>query len=320
MASAPIGIVGKLPALADFVRLGASSELFQSLLTWLLDAVQRSTSTRRDWLEAVAPGRVDALVYRQRGGTSVLAGALSPSADSVGRRFPVAAAAELPLPPEFLEHPEVLPLLLERVWAITGGLVHDLQSLDRASVEAGRFGVEMELSGADALETYRTWTKEIATLDFVELVFDGAIDRAARALALAQEAVRPYRGVENPDTPLSLRLPLGRAGGAAVCFWLDVVKRLAGWRHTVPSFFWSHDGEQGALLLHLGRPPTVALAELWLPSGRCDEVCDLILPDSGAWHTESIDVWQGVLGEPQDCVSDLLRVAEGGGPRPVRVG
>ncbi len=40
-------------------------------------------------------------------------------------------------------------------------------------------------------------------------------------------------------SPLSLRLPLGQAGGAALCFCSDLARRFLGWRATVPSFFWS---------------------------------------------------------------------------------
>jgi type VI secretion system ImpM family protein len=310
MAGAPIAILGKLPALPDFVRLGAGSPAFQGLFAWLLDAVQQASAVRRDWLDAVPVATVDAMVYRELGASSLLAGAIAPSADRAGRRFPIVTASELRLVPAMAQHPEVLPLVLERLWAVTGALVQEMQALDRGDVEASQPSVEVDTDIAAALQTYRGWTDELELEDFLELVFDADLERAARAIALVEEAVHPYRGIEGPDTPLSVRLPLGQSGGATVCFWLDLVKRLAGWRATVPSFFWSHDGAAGALLLHLGRVPAVALSELWLPTAGCEQVCDLVLPGARDWHTDRVDYWGGQLGQPGHSLSDLLRAAE----------
>jgi len=248
------------------------------------------------------------MCYRGRRGNTVLGGALAPSVDQAGRRFPIAAASELVLDAELTEHAEVLPLVLESVWAVTGQLVLELQQVDRATIDSSALEVEVEVSIGEAVSTYRTWTDELELGDFIELVFGGDRARAAGALALTEEAVLPYQRVENPDTPLSLRLPLGQAGGAAVCFWLDLIERLTGWHRTVPSFFWSHDGDSGALLLHLGRVPPVALCELWLPTGTCDEVCDLVLPSAG-WTSPGVSRWQRIIGEPGLAVSDLLRSA-----------
>lgn len=306
MASVDIGLIGKLPASADFLRVRAHSELFERLLTWLIDGTEQATAARRDPPEGGAAGSVQAMVYPARGGATLLAGALAPSSDRAGRRFPVVAASELRLEEAFSAHPEVLPLVLEPVWATTARLVLELPALERGALEAEHSSAELELSVAEVLPTYRRWTDELSLEDFVTLVFEGDVERAARGIALAEEAVRPYRGVEAPDTPLSLRLPLGQSGGAAVCFWLDLVRRLAGWRHTVPAFFWSHDGTSGALMLHLGKVPAVALSEIWLPSGECDEVCDLVLSGARGWHTDQVGVWERVLREPDGRVSDLL--------------
>jgi len=309
LAHAVIGLVGKLPAAADFLRMNAGSAAFQQLLGWMLDAVQGAAAARGgDWLAQVPPGAVQALCYRAPGGGSLLGGAIAPSADQVGRRFPIVAASELALDAELTEHAEVLPLVLESVWAMTSQLVLELHQLDRAGLEALPLEVDVEATVRDALAAYRGWTDEHELDDFIELVFAGDRPRAAAGLALVEESVKPYRGVENPDTPLSLRLPLGHAGGAAVCFWLDLIERLAGWHRTVPSFFWSHDGASGALLVHLGRVPPVALSELWLPTGNCDEVCDLVLP-AQLWSSPGVSRWERIIGGPNLSVSDLLQAA-----------
>src|SRR5262249_38944454 len=111
------------------------------------------------------------------------------------------------------------------------------------------------------------------------LVFGDPDMRAASGfLRVLLESIRPYRNVDRPATPLTLRLPLGASGGAAVCFWIDLVKRAALWRTTIPSFIWSHDGTSGTMLLHLGDPPKSTLAQLWMPGAERDEICNLAMP------------------------------------------
>jgi type VI secretion system protein ImpM len=310
MSPGAVGVVGKLPAFADFVRLGAQAKLFEDLLTWLVDGTERSAALRRDALALIGAGPLHAFVYRAGAGSSFLAGVLGPSSDQAGRCFPSAVAAELPVSPALLQEPGVLPILLERIWAVTGQVATELQTQDRETILAAPgWQVDMEASPTQALATYRAWTEELPVQELLDLVFAGDVAAAARAIALTEEAVRPYRGIEEPSTPLSLRLPLGEYGGAAVCFWIDVVRRLLGWRRTLPSFFWCHDGSSGVLMLHLGQVSVRAFAELWFPTGACDEVCDLALPGSGTWHNARVAVWQELLLRPGLVLCELLDAA-----------
>jgi hypothetical protein len=287
------------------LRIGAQTEAFQALLGWLIDGVQRAALRAEG---QGATGSVLAFCYRNRKGTTALAGALAPSLDQAGRRFPIAAASELSLDAELSQHPEALPLVLESVWATTAQLVVDLQAVDRAALDTVPLHADVDVDVPAALDAYRRWTRDLELDDFVALVFDDDAARAAAALALTADAVAPYVGVESPDTPLALRLPLGQAGGAAVCFWLDLIVRLTGWRRTVPSFFWFHDGASGALLLHLGRVPPGAFSELWLPTSASDEVCDLVAPER-SFRSPQASRWERIIGEPDQAVSDLLRAA-----------
>jgi type VI secretion system ImpM family protein len=306
---APLGLVGKLPASADFLRIRAQAEVFQSLLGWLVDGVQSAAARGHSYApDSPGEGGVLAMCYRSRKGTSALGGALAPSRDQAGRRFPIAAASELLLDADLNQHPETLPLVLESVWAVSSQLVTELQALDRAALESAPLQVDVDVDVHAALAAYRGWTRDLELDDFIALVFDGDPSHAASALALVEDAVAPYVAIENPDTPLALRLPLGQAGGAAVCFWLDLIVRLTGWRRTVPSFFWSHDGASGALMLHLGRVPPAVLSELWLPTGRSDEVCDLVAPER-SFRSPQTSRWERIIGDPNQAVADLLRAA-----------
>lgn len=310
MPRAPIGLVGKLPASADFLRIQAHTEVFQALLGWLVDGVQNAAGRGRShaFAPVSAQSGLRAMCYKSRTGSTALGGALAPSVDQAGRRFPIAAASELLLDADVSQHPEVLPLVLEAVWAATSQLVVELQEVDRATLDAVPLHVDIDVDVHAALAAYRGWTRDLDVDELIALVFEGDVAHAALVLGSAEDAVSPYVGVEYPDTPLALRLPLGQAGGAAVCFWLDLVVRLTGWRRTVPSFFWSHDGAAGALMLHLGRVPPAVLPELWLPTGKSDEVCDLVSPDR-SFRSPHTSRWQRILAEPGQPVADLLRAA-----------
>ncbi len=310
MTERAVGVVGKLPGWADFVRLGARGEAFEQLLRWLVSGVELAAASPRSEFARLSEGSARAFVYGASGGR-LLCGALAPSCDSVGRCVPVAAAVELEADAALGRHPELLPIVLEEAWAKTDEIVAELQQVSRAEASE-RWTLPLELSLASAGETYESWTREIAVGDFLELVFGEDAARAPAVLAFVADAAAPYRGVEAPETALSLRLPLGESGGAAVCFWLDFLRRLTRWRRTVPSFFWSHDGSSGVLMLHMGRAPESALPELWLPSGACDDVCDLVPRDSPAWQSDRAPAWAGVLGQPGRSLAALLEAADFG--------
>jgi hypothetical protein len=224
---------------------------------------------------------------------------------------PVAAAVAIEADAALGRHPELLPIVLEQAWAEADEIVVALRRASRGEANES-WTLPLELALAGAAETYESWTREIAVGDFLELVFGEDSARAPAVLAFVEDAAAPYRGVEAPDTALSLRLPLGESGGAAVCFWLDLLRRLTRWRRTVPSFFWSHDGSSGVLMLHLGRAPESVLPELWLPSGACDDVCDLVPRDSPAWQSERAGAWAGALGQPGRSLAALLEAADFG--------
>jgi len=233
-----------------------------------------------DWPECFARGAVHGFVFRAPGSMpgELLCGALAPSRDQSGRQFPLALATPLRLPPELLARPELLPFLLEGVWGDTTRVLLDVLTTGEPD-PATHFKVELTTDLAEAAVLYDDWA---ARLPLVELwaLLGPAFNEPESALRLLLETLRPVRGEECPKTTLSLRLPLGLASGLGLCFWLDVVRRSLCWQRTIPSLFWSHDGNDGAVMLPLGETPQATLAELWLPTGRRDDIADLTLPAS----------------------------------------
>lgn len=275
-----LGLFGKLPTANDFVRLCADGEPFESLDRWLVACTEWAHHHGGDaWRRAFAVGASYAFVYQapQQKPPTLLVGVLGPSTDGAGRQFPLCVAAPYVGAAASFARPELLPVVFEALWQKTSNTLSDCRGLAPASLPGSLGPSDVELCPLDEAEaTYRDWTEKLAPQELWTLLYGpGFGEQPILTLRVLAEALRPHRGVERPTTPLSVWLPLGQTAGASVCVWLDIIKRLAGWRKTVPNLFWSHNGTDGRLLLHLGNPPPSTLGELWLPSGTRDEIFDV---------------------------------------------
>lgn len=284
-AAGPTGAVGKLPARAEYLPV-PSGPGFADFDAWLSHAMDwASAAAGPNWPEHFARGAMHGFVFRPRTDTVgvVLCGAIAPSCDKAGRQFPLALAAPLHLEGELMARPELLPLCLESVWAQMTPALADLMN-ERSPSDVA---LPVVVPGSDAdlqpvASSYDRWVSELPLTELWTFLGSSLADPAG-TLQFLLEALRPVRGVELPKTTLSLRLPLGTAGGAGLCVWLDIVRRYAGWRTTVPGFFWSHDGSDGTALLHLGDPSKATLAELWMPNGDRNDIADLTKQVDPRW-------------------------------------
>lgn len=306
------GIVGKLPSRGEYLPVPSHAPSFAAFDAWLSTAMEwAARAAGPGWPDAFLHGALHGFAFRSDGDRSenLLCGVLSPSRDSAGRLFPLALGVPLLVAPEVTGRPELMPFVLETLWADAGGLLLDLlASPPSGTIPPPDFAPEPDAEAEQAAETYDDWAARI-TLRELWALLGPALGRPAATLRLLLEAVAPVRGVESAQTTLSLRLPLGAGSGASLCFWLDVVRRHARWHSTLPSFFWSHDGTTGAALVHLGRPPASALAELWLPTGARDEIADLTRPVDiiavEAYAPLSAEI-VAALSDPQATLAQLL--------------
>lgn len=310
-AAGAAGAVGKVPTRAEYLPVPTHAPSFAAFDAWLSQATDTALArTGATWPPAFASGAMHGFFYHWAADEpdAALCGAIAPSRDSAGRQFPLALALPLRVSAALAGRPELLPLNLEEVWAsATAGLAELLDVGDPAKVTPG-FGPSLAADVQESDELYREWTSTLPLEELWALLGMGARDPAA-TLRLLFATVSPLRGRERPATTLSLRVPLGAAGGPAVCAWLDFLRRSLGWRSTLPSFFWSHDGKDGAALLHLGSPPKITLAELWLPTGAQDEIADLTAPVSPALMEALAPLpapISGVLATPRATLADLL--------------
>ncbi len=309
------GILGKHPSRDDFIALGNRGHEFVSFDAFLTRNVEwAEAKAGSGWPNAYNGAAVQAFVYRPTAGgrATALVGAFGPSRDRAGRRFPLTVAVPLFASNDLVAAPEILPLVLEACWLSSSQWVLSLDAAPDASIRlpADSFPApEVDLD--DALSSYAAWTRGLRTSELWPSLFQGEqqVD-PTQILAVVSQTVASCRGIEQPSSPLALRLPLGAAGGAAVCFWLDWVCRIAHWKATVPSFFWSHDGERGSMLLALGNAPPCTLAELWLATGNREQICDVA---HAPWTIRVTDghptEWLRAANDGSCTVAELLHAA-----------
>ncbi len=302
-------VVGKIRAEREFLgsRAGGPFATFEAWLSENMDAA----ASNADWSKAFASAALHAFVFRVRLddlNDTVLAGAIAPSSDALGRQFPVAVLAELQSPAVIAASPELLPVLLEQFWDQSAELV--FEAAEQGSDPTARLP-HMARSLPDlatARAAYDAWLQECKVPELAALCAESSA-HFLESLAVLIHAVRPHAGCERPLTPLSFRLPLGHGGGAIVCFWLDLLRRSMAWQRTVPSFFWSADHERASLLVHLGAAPKQTLAQLWGPRENRDEFCDLVTPH--AVDTLALSLPEAVaatLATPDATLQQLLDV------------
>lgn len=268
--SPQVGIFGKLPNVGDFLHVTAGDD--QKWCEWLQRGVERaSVRLASNWSSTFDAGEASGFMMRQATG-AVVAGILKPSRDSVGRRFPLSAYVQL--------SPNDLPAVRHLVpWALNSFNhalqgVFDAGALHAHPVETAR-SLSVQRVAADHGEVqYREWLATTpATPWFEKLWGRRDVELPRYSVAMIASSLAQYVGQDHSNNPLALRLPLGGDLRAAA-FWLDLVRRIGGWKTTVPTLFW--DAAPGRhLLVQLGETKPSSFVELWAPGSDDEHVIDL---------------------------------------------
>jgi hypothetical protein len=273
-AATDAAVLGKVPWHPEFlVGSQPSPELF-AFDQWLF----RNAQSMADVTEGPSYGFL--LQLGPADSTAgAIAGVVSPSQDAAGRHYPLAVAGRVPLARDAAAHCEVLPIVLEAYWHTAVDILKEarLGPPGDGDWRLSRLLQAQTESYDTAFELYADWAERMAASRLCSL-----LGRPAKWLAEAVATMAQALGPEGGASVRSVRVPLGRAGGAALCFWLDVVRRLASWPARIPSFFWSHNEEGGDALVFIGGPGEGALTTLWTGSSLRDEVCDLTAQDHAA--------------------------------------
>lgn len=283
-AFASTGVIGKFAGHAEYLR-AHGNDAASTFDDWVGAGIDWALSRHGPaWPPRFEMGLAFGFVWpgppAARSG-AVLAGVIAPSRDSLGRQYPLAIYTRFPRP-ALAPAPHLSPLafgdFLDGAYAtLTDARSRPIDPRElEARVQSLAFTPGEELARAE--HEYGAWCQHTPLETAWAAVFPHSppLESAMQIVEALAEAVRPFRGRENPSTSLVLRLPLGQGGPAAAVLWLDVVRKICRWSATVPSAFWAAEAE--TLLVGLGAVPPSALGELWLADPDNENVYDLTTP------------------------------------------
>lgn len=299
--SAVLGF-GKVPAWPEYLRCGVRGDVAGELENWLAKASEWGATHRGDvWKDLRASFPLQ-FVLRSIHTDAVVTGVIVPSADSVGRQFPLTIAAVVPVrgagstshvaPLAFATFLEAAARELPRAAAASSpkDFASILDDLQPPTFE----------DSAEHVERYDAWA---ARKPLRELLRHGLGDAEVgpSTLHTILEATSPFRGTEAPPTALSVRLPVGPEP-FTTCFWLHVVRIACRWKDTVPGYF---AGPSDVLVQLGGTASPSALADSWAPDDRSKYVC-VPTGDTSRYATPFPEELSEVLASESAMVSDLL--------------
>jgi type VI secretion system ImpM family protein len=300
--------LGKFPGHPEFLR--TEDELGATLDAWLDAGWQGAHAVHgAEWAPAFAGGAVYGFLWRPAGKTEKVAcGVIAPSADSLGRAYPLVVGCPLPTPlitACWPFSPTAAGRLLDEAYGLMvdagstaftrDDMAHRLQELRSPTVE--------EYQAAEV--EHSAWCDEVTVSEGWQPVFahGGGLRGAGAVLEGLEEAIRPLARRERPVSSVLLRLPLGEGGSTATTLWLDIVQRIAQWKQTVPSVFWAAEG--GTLLLAIAPPGPSLIGQLWRADPHDEHVFDLSNSD-GENSSLASEVSRLVVERPDAPMSALL--------------
>lgn len=266
MQAAPSGAscFGKLPTRGDFVRANAEGRAMRELDAWMQRGVAEAKRHLGNDLAAAFEASGPMCFFLEvPNAPHALAGALRPSRDRSGRRYPFLVAVEIEKRQLDGRRIPSWPHRYEAFYRAAAALVNDaveghvaaeqvgeaLQTL-RLAYDRTPFPVDYEfrLRQAEARDLWaRTWG-------------DAEDGRKYVLLKNLTEAFAQSGSRRTSRLPSLLRIPLSRpAHGLDVSFWLETCWQLLGTPPDHSAFFWPPADEGNAELLVAASPPPPGL-------------------------------------------------------------
>lgn len=305
-----MGAYGKVPWAGDFLTLGDTSGL-GSVFAWLEEGIGLGANRGEPFKRDFDRGAQKGFVLPLEGDRRYAVGVMAASRDRVGRRFPFLAFTKSDLLALGGGY-HIVPLYAGAFLRSAGEAI--FRFMNSPSTRPEPFLSELVPLDPNAFsshfEGYLGWVQSASLRAVGQAIFGASWrDSLAHALYIVIESIRPFRGRENPPTPLAVRLPIGVGFAGAACFWLDVVRTAAGWEKTIPSCFWSFDPSGASITIHFGTLAQSALVDLWTPRPDSDSLSDLTLDpgtSGGALAAIRPDLTALIQGEGATA-TDLLR-------------
>ncbi len=265
-------LVGKLPSLAEYVdRLDGEEpeRTFGDVLDRAGGYAAHEGGAR--WCAAYDGGGALGFLFRpsMRAPRAIL-GTMTPSQDSVGRRYPLMAVATLTddvLSPGMA----FLPAAASSFLGGLGSALRDARATGRADVAAQALAQLAAPEPADVKRTADDFARWIETPGLVPKLWKSLFPRGRAEDALAaMQAVSRFGGYVHLGAGECryIRCPLGRGGGAAASFWLSALMRAAGGDEMISSAFWSLEGDGTLFVVFARQPPIDFWLRLWMDDRR----------------------------------------------------
>lgn len=250
-----VGLVGKAPARADFLRLEGDEVATQGLLGWLAEADEACRRTA-----AVPPQTPVRFLLLPPPARVALIGTLVSSVDQVGRSFPLAAFAALPAP-ALASRLSLLPGAFAGFFDAAEALLFASASATVAALtEAVRALPRPGAVSWQAAEAERRDRLARSSAPWLAALSNDLPSGAHFAFQTFLSAVLPELAAAEAKAPVILDCPVG-ADPDGPWPWLDLAARALRWSSRPPTFLWTRT-TPARLLLCLGAatPATLSVA------------------------------------------------------------
>ncbi len=253
-----VGIYGKLPSQGDFVRLNASDPAAQSLDQWVQESLETLARTSLE----LPPEALFFCHQAPHPSLPALIGALAPSQDQVGRRYPMLVFARVDAAVASSRFP-ALHIAYGHFLLDAARILGDLGRADASLMAAWARSLRVPTPAVFAHTDFvcRHVLDQSTAADLHARVFGhapplpGALGYALKTAADACDATR----ARPLKVPITLECPLGSDLDAFT--WLELVRRRLYGTPVRPSFVW-REGADPRLLVALGPAPGTMLRQL----------------------------------------------------------
>jgi type VI secretion system protein ImpM len=260
----PIGVYGKVASQADFLRANAGQFSRAGLDRWFQEGIEilHKEGTK-------LPQERTAFLLVPDNGSGVFIGAFMPSADAVGRSFPLIVFAEVAVARD-VDHLAGMSRVYSEFFEAAGAVAEVSGNL--AGAELGARAQELTLDGARRAPDEAAWAQQPASALVTAL---GGAPRplayAMRTFATACDQVAKV-DASGPGSVIVVDAP---SPTAATCqMWFEFARRQLQPAAKSVSALWT-DGPGGRLLLALGAPPPALLSYLANPKHRASRLWPL---------------------------------------------
>jgi type VI secretion system ImpM family protein len=291
MTAPSVGVYGKVSTQGDFLRVGAGAFSQAGLDRWLEEGMGVLSGER-----LTLPAAVTGFLLVPPSGGRAFLGAFAPSADAVGRHFPLVLFAEMDAAAASQAFP-VLPSTCD-------GFVRAAGELALGSREAAASELSARLSALVPLaEAVAPRGDEVATLTNEPLLplatalgsSPGAMAYALRTFVTAADQGAKAVGGAGPAVTIDAPAPTPSCRE----LWLELARRRFHGRGAPAATLWSEEAG-GRLLVAMGPPAPAMLAYLANPRHRSQRLWPLRTTVEGAM-TQAL---AALTPEQRRCVDD----------------